>query len=207
MSINPFQNRQVRTEFIYAEQMLPEFAKGDGGGGGGAARGLDMVALCGDWNHWTPIPMIRDLRDRRVWAVITLVPAGYHEFCYIVNGEHRVSTGHPLTADESCNWRYVKGPPRRDKASRYGPMSKLGFIGYWNELLCRVTTSAQWSGEEEVDDDENDLEIQMIRFRRRQFLIMTIFVVSFIFLTTLIYLYVTLRVDRKDVLNFVHLQE
>lgn len=40
-----------------------------------------------------------------------IVPSGYREFCYNVDGEFTVSHKHPTNADGSCNWRTVYGPP------------------------------------------------------------------------------------------------
>lgn len=178
MSLNPFVGRQVHTEFIYSEI--------------GPSNGVP-VSLCGDWNQWEPLEMVKDPTHPKVWSLITLVPAGYHEFCFLVDSDHRVSSGHPLTADESCNWRYVKGPPRRDRATRYGPMSKFGFLGYINELLCRVT-------EGETNDPEN-LETQMIRFRRQQLIVITLLVIGIICITAVTYIYLLLRADRSNALE------
>lgn len=46
-----------------------------------------------------------------LWSVITIVPCGYREFCYIVDGELTISRRHPTTADGTRNWRNVHGPP------------------------------------------------------------------------------------------------
>jgi hypothetical protein len=46
-----------------------------------------------------------------VWSVVTPVPTGYREFCFVVDGRFTVSTKHPTTADGTCNWRTVYGPP------------------------------------------------------------------------------------------------
>ncbi len=83
---------RVHAEFVYADR---------------GARAA--VALCGDWNGWAPIAMRREAAG--VWCVVTVVPAGYREFCYLVDGVHRVSRRHPRNADASANWRTVNGPP------------------------------------------------------------------------------------------------
>lgn len=43
--------------------------------------------------------------------MITVVPSGYREFCYIVDGIYHVSKRHPSNSDSTCNWRIVNGPP------------------------------------------------------------------------------------------------
>lgn len=86
--------RSVRTEFVYAD---------------GATHGC--VALCGDWTTWAPLPMTREASATPVWSVITIVPAGYREFCYVVDGQRTLSRRHPTTTDGSANWRTVHGPP------------------------------------------------------------------------------------------------
>jgi hypothetical protein len=52
---------------------------------------------------------------------VTLVPSGYREFCYVVDGAITVSSKHPTNPDGSCNWRTVYGPPmdqiKRQQAS------------------------------------------------------------------------------------------
>jgi hypothetical protein len=48
-----------------------------------------------------------------VWSVITVVPSGYREFCYNVDGGFTVSRKHPTNAEGTCNWRTVYGPPPR----------------------------------------------------------------------------------------------
>lgn len=47
--------------------------------------------------------------------MITLVPAGYCEFCYIADAQMTVSQKHPTIEDGSRNWRTVCGPPSRHK--------------------------------------------------------------------------------------------
>lgn len=45
------------------------------------------------------------------WSIVTVVPSGYREFCYQVDGKFAVSRKHPTNSDGSCNWRTVYGPP------------------------------------------------------------------------------------------------
>lgn len=47
--------------------------------------------------------------------MITPVPVGYCEFCYIVDGRVTVSQKHPTTKDKSRNWRNVYGPPLKPR--------------------------------------------------------------------------------------------
>lgn len=53
-----------------------------------------------------------------VWSVITVVPRGHREFCYLADGAFTVSTKHPVNGDGTCNWRNVYGPPTRTPARR-----------------------------------------------------------------------------------------
>jgi len=115
----------VRTEFVYAD------------------GGKDAVQLCGDWNRWAPISMelesgklyiyflyviyiysdVSYMFIEGIWSVITVVPSGYREFCYIVDGIYHVSKRHPSNSDSTCNWRVVNGPPssfiRRRRNERF----------------------------------------------------------------------------------------
>lgn len=43
--------------------------------------------------------------------MITIVPCGYREFVYVVDGEYTLSQRHPTNAEGTCNWRTVHGPP------------------------------------------------------------------------------------------------
>lgn len=49
--------------------------------------------------------------DEKLWCVITPIPVGYTEFCYIVDDIVTVSNKHPTTTDGSRNWRHIYGPP------------------------------------------------------------------------------------------------
>jgi hypothetical protein len=54
-----------------------------------------------------------DILIAGVWSVVTVVPSGYREFCYNVDGEFTVSRKHPTNVDGTYNWRTVYGPPAR----------------------------------------------------------------------------------------------
>lgn len=54
----------------------------------------------------------------RVWSVITLVPVGYCEFCYIADACLTVSGRHPTTLNGCRNWRNVHGPPRNGQKEK-----------------------------------------------------------------------------------------
>jgi len=84
----------VNTEFVWAE---------------GAFRD---VKLCGAWNGWMPQQMYSE-GDTGFWSVVTPLPLGIHDFKFIVDGEWRTSTLHPVIADMSgkVNVRAVKGIP------------------------------------------------------------------------------------------------
>lgn len=55
-----------------------------------------------------------------------MVPSGYREFCYVVDGIYHVSKRHPSNSDSTCNWRVVNGPPssfiRRRRNERFAIM-------------------------------------------------------------------------------------
>ncbi|KAI0562299.1 hypothetical protein FGB62_62g235 [Gracilaria domingensis] len=112
----------VRTEFVFC-----------------ASQPYSSVLLCGDWCDWHPIHMNLEQGKRSaapsdsralhastssaltptvvdcVWSVITVVPNGYREFFYMVDGTTMLSTKHPTNAQGTRNWRTVYGPPRRGR--------------------------------------------------------------------------------------------
>jgi len=50
-----------------------------------------------------------------MWSVVTPVPAGTHEFKFVVDGEWRHSTRHPTVGDDEMtmnNIRVIRGPPK-----------------------------------------------------------------------------------------------
>jgi hypothetical protein len=70
---------------------------------------------------------------------VTLVPSGYREFCYIVDGVITVSSKHPTNPNGSCNWRTVYGPPmdqvKRDNTANYTP-SRLQWFMEFSEAVA-----------------------------------------------------------------------
>ncbi|GAB0489157.1 hypothetical protein MMPV_000373 [Pyropia vietnamensis] len=85
----------VKTEFVWAD---------------GANHD---VRLSGAWNGWMPVQMYHE--GGGMWSVVTPVPAGTHEFKFVVDGEWRHSTRHPTVGeDESTmnNIRVIRGPPK-----------------------------------------------------------------------------------------------
>lgn len=113
----------VKTEFVWAD---------------GAEKD---VKLAGSWNGWMPIQMYHEGGNEELWfngrqslevwfmslpletftvalggmwSVVTPVPAGTHEFKFIVDGEWKHSTRHPTVGDDEENMnniRVIKGPP------------------------------------------------------------------------------------------------
>jgi len=92
---------RVRTEFVFVE----------------SEEKPAEVYVAGDWNTWTPIRMTRE--GDGLWTVITQVPLGYREFCFILDGTWTISSRHPCTADNSSNWRMVHGPPAKVNCGRW----------------------------------------------------------------------------------------
>lgn len=88
----------VKTEFVWAD---------------GAD---DDVKLSGAWNGWMPIQMYHE--GGGMWSVVTPVPAGTHEFKFVVDGDWRHSTRHPTVGDDDAtmnNIRVIRGPPKASK--------------------------------------------------------------------------------------------
>eukprot|EP00189_Rhodosorus_marinus_P011207 CAMPEP_0184751774 /NCGR_PEP_ID=MMETSP0315-20130426/43224_1 /TAXON_ID=101924 /ORGANISM="Rhodosorus marinus, Strain UTEX LB 2760" /LENGTH=227 /DNA_ID=CAMNT_0027231059 /DNA_START=140 /DNA_END=823 /DNA_ORIENTATION=- len=84
----------VKTEFVWAD---------------GAEKD---AKLAGSWNGWMPIQMYHE--GGGMWSVVTPVPAGTHEFKFIVDGEWKHSTRHPTVGEDEENMnniRVIKGPP------------------------------------------------------------------------------------------------
>eukprot|EP00177_Eucheuma_denticulatum_P006011 GFKZ01010961.1.p1 GENE.GFKZ01010961.1~~GFKZ01010961.1.p1 ORF type:complete len:145 (+),score=7.74 GFKZ01010961.1:528-962(+) len=50
-----------------------------------------------------------------IWSVITTVPSGHRQFCYLVDGTPVISPKHPTNPQGSLNWRKVRGPPARPR--------------------------------------------------------------------------------------------
>lgn len=95
----------VKTEFVWAD---------------GAD---DDVKLSGAWNGWMPIQMYHE--GGGMWSVVTPVPAGTHEFKFVVDGDWRHSTRHPTVGDNDLtmnNIRVIRGPPKaKDEADKKSP--------------------------------------------------------------------------------------
>lgn len=54
-----------------------------------------------------------------MWSVVTPVPAGTHEFKFVVDGEWKHSTRHPTVGDDEetmNNVRVIRGPPKKSAA-------------------------------------------------------------------------------------------
>jgi len=66
------------------------------------------------WNHLFPtVQMYHE--GGGMWSVVTPVPAGTHEFKFVVDGEWRHSTRHPTVGDDEMtmnNIRVIRGPPK-----------------------------------------------------------------------------------------------
>lgn len=85
----------VKTEFVWAD---------------GAEHD---VKLSGAWNGWMPVQMYHE--GGGMWSVVTPVPAGTHEFKFVVDGEWKHSTRHPTVGDDEetmNNIRVIRGPPK-----------------------------------------------------------------------------------------------
>lgn len=92
----------VKTEFVYTDTL--------------ARRHVELV---GDWNNWQPIMMRREEKD--LWSTVCILPTGYHEFYFLVDGVVTISCKHPKTEDGRHNWRNVYGPrgPLNQKRSAF----------------------------------------------------------------------------------------
>ena len=88
----------VKTEFVWAD---------------GAEHD---VKLSGAWNGWMTTQMYHE--GGGMWSVVTPVPAGIHEFKFVVDGEWKHSTRHPTVGDDPAtmnNVRMIRGPPKSKK--------------------------------------------------------------------------------------------
>lgn len=55
-----------------------------------------------------------------MWSVVTPVPAGTHEFKFVVDGEWKHSTRHPTVGendDTTNNIRVIRGPPKNKQST------------------------------------------------------------------------------------------
>lgn len=90
----------VKTEFVWAD---------------GAEHD---VKLSGAWNGWMPVQMYHE--GGGMWSVVTPVPAGTHEFKFVVDGEWKHSTRHPTVGEDEetmNNIRVIRGPPKQKAPS------------------------------------------------------------------------------------------
>ncbi|KAA8499850.1 hypothetical protein FVE85_7435 [Porphyridium purpureum] len=115
------------------------------------------VEILGDWNGWEAVP----LHDagKRLWRVVVLLPAGYHEFVYCVNGELRLSEVHPKTSDGRSNWRHVVGTSRaRNHLPNQGRLflskGMIDVIEYVSRSLARSASVASLVGSGGAAGDE-----------------------------------------------------
>jgi Glycogen recognition site of AMP-activated protein kinase len=85
----------VKTEFVWAD---------------GAEQD---VKLSGAWNGWMPVQMYHE--GGGMWSVVTPVPAGTHEFKFVVDGVWKHSSRHPTVGEDEDtmnNIRVIRGPPK-----------------------------------------------------------------------------------------------
>lgn len=99
----------VKTEFVWAD---------------GAEHD---VKLSGAWNGWMPVQMYHE--GGGMWSVVTPVPAGTHEFKFVVDGEWKHSTRHPTVGDDEetmNNVRVIRGPPKASAQAADGASPRPG---------------------------------------------------------------------------------
>lgn len=88
----------VKTEFVYADPVK------------------ESCSIVGDWNEWVPVQM--HMEEKNLWSVVSMLPSGYHEFYFMVDGKSRISSRHPTTGSGMMNWRNIYGPPQESHASQ-----------------------------------------------------------------------------------------
>lgn len=71
------------------------------------------VTLHGDWDHFSP--HLLEKEEERVWSAIVMVPTGYHEFYYQVDGVIRLNPGHAVVEGQHRNWRFIHDVQRDDR--------------------------------------------------------------------------------------------
>lgn len=102
----PEEEVMVKTEFVWAD---------------GAEHD---VKLSGAWNGWMPVQMYHE--GGGMWSVVTPVPAGTHEFKFVVDGEWKHSTRHPTVGEDEetmNNIRVIRGPPKTKSTTQSTPES------------------------------------------------------------------------------------
>eukprot|EP00168_Porphyra_purpurea_P004606 TRINITY_DN155_c0_g1_i9.p2 TRINITY_DN155_c0_g1~~TRINITY_DN155_c0_g1_i9.p2 ORF type:complete len:215 (-),score=62.31 TRINITY_DN155_c0_g1_i9:98-742(-) len=102
----------VKTEFVWAD---------------GAEHD---VKLSGAWNGWMPVQMYHE--GGGMWSVVTPVPAGTHEFKFVVDGEWKHSTRHPTVGDDEETMNNVRVSPGATEAER---TDKRGVAAAWGAGL------------------------------------------------------------------------
>lgn len=104
-----------------------------------------------------------------VWSVVTIVPSGYREFCYNVDGRFAVSKKHPTNNDGSCNWRTVYGPPE----GVIGPEDTKAPQHWFVEFAINVADSIQritplpLRYDSSDDSDRDGEDVPLLRRSRR----------------------------------------
>lgn len=144
--------RFIQTEFVYI-----------------ARCDYSTVHLCGDWSDWRPIAMSVENDKQRVWSVITPVPSGYCEFCYIADGHVTISRKHPTTSDCSRNWRNVYGPPSTAAKAAWKESFHVRLHRSMDRLADKVRDflvqepkKREEEEEEEVSEDVSSLDMQSL---------------------------------------------
>jgi len=96
----PLNTKLVYAEFVYYDRE-------------GAARD---VQIAGDWSEWACLALTCEAE--RFWKGVFVVPVGYHEFVFYVNGAACVSETHPKTARGNTNWRRIAGSSAASKSKQ-----------------------------------------------------------------------------------------
>lgn len=71
-----------------------------------SSRPCTSVQIAGDWADWQP--QLMSLEQPGLWSIIVLLPTGHHVFRFVVDGQHVLSSRHPVC--DGLNWRVVHGP-------------------------------------------------------------------------------------------------
>mmetsp|Transcript_464 Transcript_464/g.838 ORF Transcript_464/g.838 Transcript_464/m.838 type:complete len:188 (-) Transcript_464:399-962(-) len=138
--------QEVNTEFIYGEV-------------GSNAK----VFLCGDWNDWTPVSM----EYQGVWSKIVKIPSGYHEYCFVVNGQPVVSSAHPVASSRTVNWRTIAAPKthlKRIMMARNTNRQSASLLYRLQTRLQRMAEAFRRLFVSHIDDTELGLgPVEMVR--------------------------------------------
>jgi len=82
-----------------------------------------------------------------MWSVVTPVPAGTHEFKFVVDGEWKHSTRHPTVGEDEetmNNIRVIRGPPKnKQNTARFSQErnKEAGMAAPKQKKCCVVRTS------------------------------------------------------------------